>query len=318
MAYNLAQLSSGFTTAKNKETKSRNEFTTAKNVAAAFLWIPFAGAAWTAMYTWGESYYNQRLEYYENLENAITTYNTAVGNISTYEDEIEALTKDYENASEYVANYEEMLAYLNGDTSISNENNLILQTIKQNQADITDAENTLAAYRDSSALEINATIQEGLTEYQNQRASQALANIYASAGGSVAGAYNSAARRTQASIKALVGNDMVFNTDAEGTVYATGMGSYAQTMLSLQKTIKTTVQTYENNIAAAKLTYQTNLATYAESYETNKESVEDYPEELESKQNTLKYWQNIADNAKTAANEAVKSINDDRVTVTWE
>lgn len=316
----VATLNEAYTTNKANAYSSYRSYDTATEVlsstTAALVtagpvgWILALGTGGSALSTkLVANSYEDLYTNYSTLSETLQNYNTAQSNASYYENLIDELNEDYENSSEFVTNYEEMLSYINGDTSISNESNLVLETMKQNQATIDTAESTLASYRESSALEINASIEEGLQEYQNQRSSQALANIYASAGGSIAGAYNSSARRTQASIRALVGDDMVFNTAADGSVSAEGIGTYARTMLALQSAIKTNIQTYENNIASAKLAYNTDLQTYEDSYTKALKSVNDYADTYKDYTNTLLSYQQQAEDYKTSAKETLKTIN---------
>lgn len=195
------------------------------------------------------------LEQYEN------TLNTISGDIQASQDiilsnqwKLQDLAHDKAESEDFLEDYRQMLAG-KGDA----DNTLLLQD-QYNKQQIANAENDLAAYKDSSALELDSLIQQGFSVYTNQRQSQALENIYASAQGSIVGAYNSAAKRSIASIKAFVGDDMRFNEATEGTSIQSKageamIGSYAKAMLSSRATIKANISKLDSNVKAAQIAY---------------------------------------------------------------
>ena len=195
------------------------------------------------------------LEQYEN------TLNTISGDIQASQDiilsnqwKLQDLAHDKAESEDFLEDYRQMLAG-EGDA----DNTLLLQD-QYNKQQVTNAENDLAAYKDSSALELDSLIQQGFSVYTNQRQSQALENIYASAQGSIVGAYNSAAKRSIASIKAFVGDDMRFNEAVEGTSIQSKageamIGSYAKAMLSSRATIKANISKLDSSVKAAQIAY---------------------------------------------------------------
>lgn len=180
------------------------------------------------------------------------------------------LDSDKADFEDFLEDYRQMLAG-EGDSD-----NLILAQDRLNQASIESAEDDLSAYRDSSALELDAAIQQGFSSYTSQRQQEAIQNIYASATGSVVGAYNGAARRTRAAIKAFVGSDMKFNQVSGDGRSTEMMGSFAKMMLSNRQIIRNNVAKYQSNIDAAKLAFNSYREELAEYAEEGEQFMEDY------------------------------------------
>lgn len=223
--------------------------------------------------------------YLEDLE-LLQSYETELNNIQAgiisnkndafyYEGLIEDLDRDKAKSEEWLEDYRQMLAG-EGD-----DDNLLLQQDRINQQNVDNAERDLAAYKDSSALELDSLIRSGFSEYTSQRNDQAMANIYASASGSVVGSYNSAARRSRNAIRAFVGDDMKFNEASEGTSIqgrAGGemIGSYAKMLLSSRTTVRNNIAKLNTSLATAKLAYDSFRDEAADVAEENEQFLEDY------------------------------------------
>lgn len=222
---------------------------------------------------------------YENRLNSIESSISAHrNNITSLQWELEDLEKDRTEAEDFLEDYRQMLAGEGDD-----DNTLLMQD-QLNQENVASAENELAAYRDSSALELDSLIQEGFGQYQSQRNEQAIENLYASATGSVVGAYNSAARRTRSAIIAFVGEDMQFDEAAEGTSIQTRageerIGSYAKMLLSTRATRKNNIAKLDSAVKAAQIAYQDfrdemeaaadDQQTFLDRYDTSREMLLD-------------------------------------------
>ena len=194
-------------------------------------------------------------QYEQNLNTISGEITSSQNAITSYEWKLQDLAHQKQESEDFLEDYRQMLAG-EGD-----DDNTLLLTDQLNQANITNAENELAAYKDSSALEMDSLIRSGFDEYTSQRQNQALANIYASATGSVVSAYGSAAKRVQASIRAFVGEDMRFNeepegTDAQGTSDGGMIGSYAKSILSTRTTIRNNIAQLESSVKAAEIAFQ--------------------------------------------------------------
>ena len=215
-----------------------------------------------AGWSYNEKNYNNYLDdqdlltqYEQNLNNISGQISVSQNNIQSYQWKLEDLAHDKAESEDFLEDYRQMLAG-EGDS----DNTLLMQD-QLNQSNITNAENDLAAYRDSSALELDSLIRSGFDQYTGQRQDQAMLNIYASATGSIVGSYNSAARRTMNAIRAFVGNDMRFNEAAEGTSIQgksgeAMIGSYAKMLLSSRTARKNNIAKLESTVKAAQIAFQ--------------------------------------------------------------
>ena len=217
-----------------------------------------AEAGWSYNEKQYENYLNDQdllSQYEQNLNTISGQISASQNNILAYQWKLEDLAHDKTESADFLADYEQMLAG-EGDS----DNTLLLQD-QLNQENITNAENELASYRDSSALELDSLIRSGFDQYTGERQNQAMLNIYASATGSIVGSYNSAARRTMNAIRAFVGNDMRFNEAPEGTSIQgksgeAMIGSYAKMLLSSRTARKNNIAKLESTVKASQIALQ--------------------------------------------------------------
>ena len=275
------------------ETQRKNAQNTIKEMTtlqAAVGWIPVAG--WLAAGAY-QAAKNEAQDYLDDLD-ALEAFNEQLNeqnavlvesknDIFAYEQKIKDLNDSKTEHEDYLDDYRQMIAG-EGDS----DNTLLLQD-QLNKENITAAENDLSAYKDSSALELDSLIRSGFSEYTSQRNEKALANIYASATGSVLGTYSSAAKRTMASIAALVGKDMKFDVSgatslAEG---GSGAGSFAKMMISSRATIRNNINKLQLDIDAANLTYLSFREQAEDSAKDSESFLEDYDSTLENYQSSL-------------------------------
>ena len=246
--------------------------------------------------------YNAYLDDVELLESYEEQLNSIQGQLIGYQNEadkyrgqIEDLTQQKTESEDWLEDYRQMLEG-EGD-----DDNLLLQQDQINSANLESAEKDLAAYRDSSALELDSLITSGFSEYTEKRNDQAVVNIYASATGSVVGAFNSAARRSRNAIRAFVGDDMKFNEAAEGTSIqgraGEGMiGSYAKSLLASRTTVKNNIAKLNTERAAAKLAFDSFRDQAADVAKENEQFLEDYDDTLSNYEKNLQAMlENISD-----------------------
>ena len=227
--------------------------------------------------------YNAYLDDIDLLESYDEQLNNIQGQLIGYQNEadkyrgqIEDLTQQKTESEDWLEDYRQMLE---GES----------------------AEKDLAAYRDSSALELDSLISSGFSEYTEKRNDQAIVNIYASATGSVVGAFNSAARRSRNAIRAFVGDDMKFNESAEGTSIQSrageGMiGSYAKSLLASRTTVKNNIAKLNTERAAAKLAFDSFRDQAADVAKENEQFLEDYDDTLSNYEKNLQAMlENISD-----------------------
>ncbi len=247
----------------------------------------------------------------------------AKNSIFEYEGRIEDLNRAKVESEEYLEDYRQMLAG-SGDSD-----NLLLRQDQINQANVANARADLAAYKDSSSLELDSMIRSGFDQYATARDQEAIANIYASATGSVVGAFNSAAKRTSASIRAFVGDDMVFNQEAEGTsIYGksgASIGIFAQMMLSSRQTIRNNIAKLQTQIDAANLAYLSFRDQAADVAEENQIFLDDYDKTLANYESNLEFvngqldkWQNAAEEYLQKGEELIDDVNKYEEQQGWE
>lgn len=221
--------------------------------------------------------------------------------IFEYEGRIQDLNRAKAESEEYMEDYRQMLAG-RGDSD-----NLLLLEDRINQANLANARADLAAYRDSSALELDSMIRSGFEEYVTARDQEAIANVYASATGSVVGAFNSAAKRTRFAIRTFVGDDMVFDQEADGTsIYGksgASIGTFAQMMLSSRQTIRNNIAKLQTQIDAANLAYLSFRDQAADIAEENQIFLDDYDKTLANYESNLNAANSMLDELQTAAEE---------------
>ena len=267
-------------------------------------------------------------QYEQSLNSIAGQIEDSQYNIISNQWKLEDLAHDKTVAEDFLEDYRQMLAG-EGDS----DNTLLLQD-QYNQQQIELAENQLAAYKDSSALELDSLIQSGFEQYNNQRQEEALLNIYASASGSVIGAYGSAARRTQFAIRAFVGDDMRFNEAADGTSVLNDstenrIGSFAKSMLAARTTVKNNIAQLESVTKAAQIAFLDfreqveNAAyekeTFLDRYDT---TVAMYQHAIAKEQQNIKDLQNSALAIIEASKDTLDRLNDyegdDVNKTTWE
>ena len=259
--------------------------------------------------------YSNRLS---SIEGEKITYEN---NAFYYEGLIEDLNRQKAESEEWLEDYRQMLAG-EGD-----EDNLLLAQDQYNQQQIENTENELASYKDASILELDSTIQAGLTEFKSRRQAEALQSVYASATGSVVGAHNNAAKQARAAIKAFAGDDMRLNeTGAESLSEAgKGAGSYAKMMISMRQTIRDNTNRLQSNVDAARLTFMSFRDEAADAAEENEQFLADYDKTLANYEKNLAYaqqsMQNLQDEAQSildSANEVMTDINEYEKDRGWE
>lgn len=235
------------------------------------------------------------------------------GDILSIKKDLSDLEYSKSQADEYLEDYRQMLAG-SGDSD-----NLLLQQDRINKQNIANARADLAAYKDSSALELDSFITSAFSEYTNARNAEAIYNIYAGAVGTVLGTYNSAAKRTQAAIRAFVGDDMKFNEEPQGTAIRGNtemIGSYAKMMLSNRQLIKNNIAKLNTQINAAKLAYDSfrdQAADYAHENENflsfYDETKSLYDETLENLESSLGNLQEEAEGILQDAEKVVEDVH---------
>lgn len=259
--------------------------------------------------------YSNRLS---SIEGEKITYEN---NAFYYEGLIEDLNRQKAESEEWLEDYRQMLAG-EGD-----EDNLLLAQDQYNQQQIENTENELASYKDASILELDSTIQAGLTEFKSRRQAEALQSVYASATGAVVGAHNNAAKQARAAIKAFAGDDMRLNeTGAESLSEAgKGAGSYAKMMISMRQTIRDNTNRLQSNVDAARLTFMSFRDEAADAAEENEQFLADYDKTLANYEKNLAYaqqsMQNLQDEAQSildSANEVMTDINEYEKDRGWE
>lgn len=283
-----------------------NEFTV---LQASIGWIPVAG--WTAAgaYAVQKGDLQDRLNDIDTLE----AYNQklssleaqeieASNNIFMFQQKIKDLQREKTVHEDYLEDYRQMLAG-EGDA----DNTLLLQD-QYNKQQVANAENDLAAYKDSSALELDSLIQQGFSEYTSLRNSQALNNIYASARGSVLGAHNSAAKRAQASIVAFAGKDMKFNESGALTLSegGEGMGQYAKLMITSRQTVRNNINKLQTSVDAANLAFFSFREEAEDAAQESEWFLEDYDTTLSYYQKNLTWAQESLENINNAVDEILK------------
>ena len=289
-------------------------------------WVRAAANIFSLGYT--ESIFKKNEKKWDNyLNNAELlgsyqeTLNTIAGNIQLNQNsiitnrwELEDLNHDKVLADDFLEDYRQMLAGT-GDS----DNTLLMQD-RINQQNISNAEADLAAYRDSSALELDSMIRSGFEQYVTARDQEAVANVYASATGSVVGSFNSAAKRTRAAIRTFVGDDMVFDQKAEGTsIYGksgASIGTFAQMMLSSRQTVKNNIAKLNTAVDSAKLVYQNYRDQMKESAYQSQVIVDRYGQAsemlqsaIENAQDSIKELQQSALETITNAKDIIESMN---------
>lgn len=283
-------------------------------IQAAVGWIPVVG--WVAAGASADikNHLNDYLDDLDLMTQYKNTLDEIEGNISSFQNiitenqlNIRNLNREKAEREEWLEDYEQMLAG-EGD-----EDNLLLQQDQLLQTNITNAENDLAAYADSSALELDALIQQGYGQYAAQRGQNALANVMAGAGGSVQGVYNSTARRQILAIRAFVGDDMVFNEAAEGTdihgkAGSAKLGSYAKAMLSSRTVVRNNLAKYQTEVDAARFTFNEWRDTAEDTAQDNEYFLEDYSSYLSIYQNNINRAQNMIAKAQAEAEAALADL----------
>ena len=306
---------SAFYTPKGNQATVQDKINELSTMQGAFGWIPFVGQVLLAGTQISKGHYQDYLEDIDLLQsyndslleiqgNKIAAQNSAF----EYESRIDDLNRDKIESEEFLEDYRQMLEG-EGD-----DDNLLLQQDRINQANITNAENDLAAYRDSSALELDSLIRQGFNQYTDQRDNQAIENIYASATGSIVGAFNSAARRVRNSIRAFVGDDMRFNEEPEGTsvIRSSGdamIGSYAKMMLSNRTIIRNNKAKLQTEIDTARFAYDSFRDQAEDAAEENEQFLEDYDKTLANYSANLSWAQSMVQHYQQAAEQTLKDAS---------
>ena len=301
-----------FIISESNKKKVESEINNLTSAQAGIGWIPFVGWIGAAAMQGDKNRLNEYLDdidllqqYNESLADIGGQLNIEENNVFELTGKIEDLNREKDDAEEWLEDYRQMLAG-EGD-----EDNLLLQQDRLNQYAISQAEDDLSAYADSSALELDSLIRQGFSEYTSQRNQSALANVMASAGGSVSGAVNSAARRQQLAIRAFVGDDMVFNLESDGASISgrsgTGrMGSFAKMMLSNKAIIRNNLSKYQSAVDAAKFAYDSFRDEAADAAESNEIFLGDYDKTLERYEENLKYAQDNVKDLQSSIEETLK------------
>ena len=244
-------------------------------------------------------------QYEQSLNTILGEITPSQNTILTTQWQLEDLESDKDISEAFLEDYRQMLAG-EGDA----DNTLLMQD-QLNQQNIIDAQNNLAAYKDSSALELDSMIRQGLETYSNQRHQEAVANIYASATGSVVGSYGSAARRTRAAIRAFVGDDMRFGQEEDG-VSVQGkagdrmIGSYAKMMLSSKAAVKLNIDKLNSNIKAAQIAAQDYRDQMQQAAEENQTFMDRYDDTKEMYEQIIENERNNIEDLQAAALATIK------------
>ena len=217
------------------------------------------------------------------IENDLwSSLDTALGNIEALETEQAQLETNMPRYEEWLSNYEGMLA---------GEDNVLTQEREGMIDAVESAENALADYTASSALQVRSIFDEAYSSVHSSRQQQALANVSAGATGSVVSSYTAATRKIQSDITRFVGADGYINEETgEGE-----LGTFARTMIVTRNQIDHEMQNMQANIDAANLAltlWNENTEDQAEQYrfeyETGMERLEGLPDEIEKYKAVIK------------------------------
>ncbi len=238
-----------------------------------------------------------------SLENSITSITNTLGDIQSLDATNDTYQSEIANSNEWLENYRRMLAGDRTDTSLGRE----LFGYEQQKE---QAERNATTYLASSAVEKQNAYDTALESYTQMLKQKSLLNVAASGSGQTEGAYSAAQLIQNQSIRKFVGNDMVFNSDGEGTSLADG--SFLMSYSALQKEITATIADNNLKIEVA----QNTIKDFYENYETMSNEkqtlIDDRTKAIELNKETIETYKQTIKNNQTNALTALKTAMETR------
>lgn len=174
---------------------------------------------------------------------------------------------------------------------------LELQTDAKNLAEkvLQQRQNESATYLQTSALQKEASVNQGYTSYAEMMKQKSLANVVAGSTGSVKGAYSSAALVQENNIRKYVGSDLKFNQD--GNFDSASSGAFAREFNALTSQINDQISL--NNISI--LSAQADVSSAQYNIDAATADIEQLTAAVTAAENDV----TAAENAKASAENAV-------------
>ncbi len=250
---------------------------------------------------------SNRIESYNasttQLNASIKEIEDALTNIKSTERQNEVYQSEIDVSNEWIENYRKMLSGDRSETTIGIE-------MRELEGNKKSAENAKSAYLISSIEEKQSAYTQAYDSYTEMLRQKSLLNVAASGTGQLEGAYSAAQLIQNEKIKTFIGNDMVFNSDGEGTSLSDG--SFLLEYTSLKKTIALNLEEYSNAIEVA----EGNIVKQLDAYETlskqHEATIADRTEAIEINKDTIETYKETVKNQQVNALTALKTAMENR------
>ena len=208
--------------------------------------------------------------------------------------QLDTINKNITSAQDWLSLYQGML---------SGEDNILSAERDQAQDAITNSQNALTQYEESSALAVRNIFEDANDQVQSAQQSIAMANVAASATGSVVGAYKTEALKVRSDLRRFVGSDGFLNeATGEGEI-----GTFAQELMATRTEINNTIIQLDSQLKAAQLALETwdyDTKNQAETYENDIEGYEALKDSYQIQLDTAR------ENIETYSQTALEKIKD--------
>lgn len=225
------------------------------------------------------------------IENTLIEIEKTQSDNKTYQSEIDT-------ANEWLDNYQKMLGGDRTETALGRE-------LYGLEGALATAKEKKSVYEAESRVQKQTAYDEAFSSYSQMLKQKSLLNVAASGTGQMEGAYSATQLIQSQSIRRFIGNDMIFNSDGEGTSIEDG--SFLMSYSTLKREIKSNLEYLSLQIDIAN----NNIADFYDKYETianeNQATIEDRTSAIERNERTINTYK---ETIKTQQNNAINALKD--------